>query len=169
MCVKCSCYTVDYTKLVEISLWNIWMGWTWYEEEHSLSSHNCLQLITCQCFVLHIQPGAFMTWLSAVRHCLNDCMNWRRISTKCLIHKRFLIPCSNGRALGYLCEYCLENLPRYKGTAMYKSLLCAAWLCEKQSLSDNKDCSVQSSPILLECNKIKNCILWLIPHYTFIK
>ena len=58
-----------------------------------------------------IKSSAIITQSNIVRYCINDSRNWGRISIRCWIHKRHLIPCPNGRAMGVFVDIC-EKIDR---------------------------------------------------------
>ena len=74
-----------------------------------------------------IQPGAVITPFHIVRYYTINCRSQGRISIRCSINKRHLIPCANGRAIGCLLLCCGTTRPGRPGVGLSSMLLSRCW------------------------------------------
>ena len=68
---------------------------------------------------LLIWSCAIITQSKIVRHCINNCRNWGKISIRCWIHKKNPIPRPKGRAMGCLLWIFVRKFITLKRPALY--------------------------------------------------
>ena len=60
-----------------------------------------------------VQSSAVITWSNIIRYYMNNYRNCGRISIRCCIYKRHLIPCPYGQAMGCLLWIFVRKLTTY--------------------------------------------------------
>ena len=85
----------------------------------------------------YIQSSAVITRSNIIRYCMNDCRNFGWISIRCWIHKRRLIHCPNGWAMGWLFWIFFRKLTAlYQHSTVCKKNSCI-YPCRLKYINDN--------------------------------
>ena len=82
------------------------VGWEWWGLQE-------------RCNTFLIQSSVVIKRYNIVRYNTNNCRNCGRISFRCWIHNRYLVPRPNGWGQSLKSHYLYENWPRYNGPALH--------------------------------------------------